>query len=257
MMTYKFIKTHTENGVGIITLNRPEKLNALNFALGEEVDHILDEWDVNDDIRAIIVTGAGDRAFSAGADIHEMADLTVDDTLPLQVKRWDYYWHLATCKKPTIGALNGLAYGGGATVASCFDIRIGCPKTEFKFLAAAYGRLNSTWSLPLLVGLPMAKELLYTGRLIKAEEAASIGLLNHLVKEEDLMSKSMEIATAIAGNYPTSVQSIMKLLHDNIGSPLRNHLDVEWDIVKESLQKVTVKEGFKDFLTRKGKSSQK
>ena len=161
-MTYKFIKTHTENGVGIITLNRPEKLNALNFALGEEVDHILDEWDVNDDIRAIIVTGAGDRAFSAGADIHEMADLTVDDTLPLQVKRWDYYWHLATCKKPTIGALNGLAYGGGATVASCFDIRIGCPKTEFKFLAAAYGRLNSTWSLPLLVGLPMAKELLYT-----------------------------------------------------------------------------------------------
>ena len=103
----------------------------------------------------------------------------------------------------------------------------------------------------------MAKELLYTGRLIGAEEAAKIGLLNHLVKEKDLMTKSMEIATAIAANYPTSVQAIKKLLHDNMGNPLRNHLDVEWDIVKESLQKVTVKEGFKDFLTRKGKPSSK
>ena len=256
-MNYKYIKTHTEDGVGIITLNRPEKLNALSFALGKEVDQVLCDWDVDDNIKAIIVTGAGDRAFSAGADIHEMVDLSIDDTLPLQAKRWDYYWHLATCKKPTIGALNGLAYGGGATVASCFDIRVGCPKTQFKFLAAAYGRLNSTWSLPLVVGFPMAKELLYTGRLIEAEEADKIGLLNHLVDEEELMNKSMEIALTIAGNYPDSVQAIKKLLHDNIGAPLRDHLDVEWNVVQGSLQKLTVKEGFKDFLARKGKSSSK
>ena len=257
MMNYKYIKTHTENGVGIITLDRPKKLNALSFALGEEVDQVLCDWDVDDNIKAIIVTGAGDRAFSAGADIHEMVDLSIDDTLPLQAKRWDSYWHLATCKKPTIGALNGLAYGGGATIASCFDIRVGCPKTQFKFLAAAYGRLNSTWSLPLIVGFPMAKELLYTGRLIEAEEAAKIGLLNHLVAEEDLMHKSMEIALTIAGNYTDSVQNIKKLLHDNIGAPLRDHLDVEWTVVQGSLQKLTVKEGFKDFLSRKGKSSSK
>ena len=83
--------------------------------------------------------------------------------------------------KPLIGAINGLAYGGAALLSSTLDLRIGCERTQFRFLAASYGRVNSTWSLPLLVGLPKAKELLYTGRVVAAEEAERIGLLNQIV----------------------------------------------------------------------------
>ena len=92
-----------------------------------------------------------------------------------------FTWHLATLKKPTIGAINGLAYGGAALLSSSLDIRIGCERSSFRFLAATYGRINSTWTLPMVVGWARAKELLYTARVVSADEALQIGLLNKIV----------------------------------------------------------------------------
>src|SRR5213075_42862 len=162
-MAYDFILTERLDGCALITLNRPEKLNALSFGLMSELGHALTEYEADDAIKAAILTGAGDRAFSAGADIHEMAGLSSEELAERSDIRGRISWHIANYSKPLIGAINGLAYGGAALLSSSLDLRIGCEKTQFRFLAASYGRVTSTWSLPALVGVPKAKELLYTG----------------------------------------------------------------------------------------------
>ena len=108
--------------------------------------------------------------------------------------------------------MSGLAYGGGAVLASSPDFRLGCEHARFRFLAAAYGRINSTWTLPNQVVWPMAKELLFSGRVVEADEARRIGLLNHLVPCDELREKTLEIATTIAGNRHESVMGIKELL---------------------------------------------
>src|SRR3978361_2479784 len=108
--------------------------------------------------------------------------------------------------------MNGLAYGGAAWLSSSLDMRVGCDATKFRFLAAAYGRINSTWTLPNQVGWPVAKELLFTARVVGAEEAYRIGLLNHLVPRAQLRAKTMEIAGMIAGNHRAAVMAIKALM---------------------------------------------
>ena len=176
--------------VAIVTLNRPEVLNALNLQLVREVDTFLTEAEADDGIGAVIITGAGERAFSAGADIHENREFTQEQRDEGAAQRAGYTWHMATCTKPVIGAVNGLCYGGGTVMATSMDFLIGCEKSSFRFLAVNYGQLNATWSLPTLVGWGKAKELLYSGREVFAEEAYHIGLINHLVSSENLMEKS-------------------------------------------------------------------
>jgi hypothetical protein len=166
-MTYENILFEQSDGVAIITLNRPKVLNALSTPLTLELDAAVGKCEADDDVKAIIITGAGEKAFSAGADIHEMAELPPEALEQRGQQRGEATWHMAVCRKPVIGALNGLAYGGGAMLASTFDIRLGCERSRFRFLAATYGRINSTWTLPTIVGMPMAKELLYTGRVVE------------------------------------------------------------------------------------------
>ena len=140
--------------VATVTLNRPEARNALSGALTSELDDVITELNGRDDVACIILTGA-DPAFCAGIDLKALGAGGLGEM------------HVASGRgplpertKPLIGAINGLAYGGAALLSSILDLRIGCERTQFGFLAASYGRVNSTWSLPLLVGLPKAKELL-------------------------------------------------------------------------------------------------
>src|SRR5947209_11088500 len=216
-MAYECILTEHFDAVAVITLNRLEKLNALSFPLVRELDEALTQYEADDAIKAVILTGAGDRAFSAGADIHEMAGLSSEELATRGEVRGRATWHIANFAKPLIGAINGLAYGGAALLSSTLDLRIGCERTAFRFLAASYGRVNSTWSLPLLVGLPKAKELLYTGREVTAEEAERIGLLNQVVPAPELRDTAMHMAETIAKNDGRMVQGIKRLLHEDIG----------------------------------------
>src|SRR5438067_4077701 len=197
-MAYDCILTERFDAIAVITLNRPDKLNALSYPLVRELDEALTQYEADDDIKAVILTGAGERAFSAGADIHEMAGLSSEELASRGETRGRISWHIATYQKPLIGAINGLAYGGAALLSSSLDLRIGCEKTQFRFLAASYGRVNSTWSLPALVGIPKAKELLYTGRVVAAEEAERIGLLNQTVPAAKLREAAVEMAQMIA-----------------------------------------------------------
>ena len=132
-MTYEHLLLDIQDHIGTIKLNRPEVLNAMNRKLFSEIDEAVTQLENDDDVHAIIFTGAGERAFSAGADIHEMAEQArMDNPPPPDPRRAEYSWHIATARKPTIGALNGLAFGGGAVLASSFDIRVGCERTQIQ-----------------------------------------------------------------------------------------------------------------------------
>ena len=251
-MAYQFILTERLDGAALITLNRPDKLNALSFPLISELDQALTEYESDDGVKAVILTGAGERAFSAGADIHEMAGLSSEELAGRQETRGRISWHIADYPKPLIGAINGLAYGGAALLSSSLDLRIGCERSEFRFLAASYGRVNSTWSLPALVGTPKAKELLYTGRAVGAEEAERIGLLNQVVPSAKLREAAIEMAQMIAKNDARMVQGIKRLLHDGMGMDWRGRYNLEDDARASWLAAGHPREGFRDFLERKG-----
>src|SRR5919197_6427478 len=175
-MAYEYILVEKEHGVAILTMNRPDKLNAMNRQLSGELHDAVKQMEADEAIGCIVITGAGDRAFSAGGDIHEQRE---NDRLYSQEEldarsavRLRESYEISACPKPTIGMMNGLAYGGAAVLASSLDMRIGCEThSKFRFLAAAYGRINSTWTLPNQVGWPMAKELLFSARVVEAPEA--------------------------------------------------------------------------------------
>ena len=252
-MVYETLLLEKKNGVGIITLIRPAKLNALSTTLFAEFDRALTEFEEDDEVRVLLVTGAGDRAFSAGADIHEMVEIS--EARPgVPVSRPSaWIWHLANYRKPTIGVINGLAHGGGALMSSIFDIRLGCERTNFRFLAASYGRVNSTWSLPLIVGMPVAKELLFTGRIVEAEEAFRIGLLNRLVPSAELMKTALEMGELIANNDVAAVEAIREMLVSDIGMSWRDMLRNEASIIARSVKSPPPEQSFSGFLERKGK----
>jgi enoyl-CoA hydratase/carnithine racemase len=251
-MSDQNILTERIDKIALITLNRPEKLNAMSYELACDLDQELTRVENDDNVRAVILTGAGPRAFSSGGDIIQMVGMTAEDLAARSESRSQINWHIATFAKPILGAINGLAYGAGAMLSSMLDIRIGCEVTEFRFLAARYGRVNSTWSLPLLVGMAKAKELLYTGRAVKAEEAERIGLLNQVVPSGQLRDTAIDMAQLICENDARMVQGIKRLLHENIGRAWRERYDSEQKARKTSLKSNHPREGFKEFLDRKG-----
>lgn len=252
-MAFELISTDQVDRVAIVTLNRPEVLNALSLKLVGEVDEFLSQAEQDDSIGAVVITGAGERAFSAGADIHENRELSQEQRDEGAALRAKYTWHMAACTKPVIGAINGLCYGGGTVMATSMDFLIGCDKSSFRFLAVNYGQLNATWSLPTLVGWGKAKELLYSGREVFADEAYHIGLLNHLVPSDQLMDKTLEVASGIAKNRPEGVNNIKQLLIEHTGNSIEEQFWTEIDARQGRFRGLTVEEGFADFLERKGR----
>src|SRR5919206_1583592 len=230
-MAYEYILVEKENGVAILTMNRPDKLNAMNRQLSGELHDAVKQMEADEAIGCIVITGAGDRAFSAGGDIHEQREndrlYTQEELDARSAVRSRGSYEISACAKPTIGMMNGLAYGGAAVLASSLDMRIGCEHCRFRFLAAAYGRINSTWTLPNQVGWPIAKELLFSARIVEAEEAYRIGLLNHLVPRAQLRVKTMELAKQIAANHRGAVTGIKKLMLKQMTQNLEQQFDAE------------------------------
>src|SRR5437867_4333510 len=252
-MNYEHILVDIEDGVGILTLNRPDKLNAMNRRLASEMHAAVQLLDADDAVGCIVLTGAG-RAFSAGGDIHEQLDddrrFTDEELDRMRTRRG--YLDISLSKKPTIGMMNGLAFGGAAVVASALDMRIGCEDSKFRFLAAAYGRINSTWTLPNQVGWQIAKELLFSARIVGAEEAYRIGLLNHLVPKAELRAKTMELAKTIAGNNRAAVIGIKELLLKQMTEGVEEQWDEERRFTTEVVRNAKAREAFPEFIARKG-----
>jgi enoyl-CoA hydratase len=251
---YEHILAAVEDGVAIITLNRPEKLNAMNRKLNRELLAAVKAAEADDAIGCIVITGAGERAFSAGGDIHEQlsddAQYSDDQLDSMRDTRRGY--EISACAKPTIGMINGIAYGGAAVLSSSLDMRIGCEGTKFRFLAAAYGRINSTWTLPNQVGWPIAKELLFSARTVEAEEAYRIGLLNHLVPRAQLREKTMWLAKMIAANHRGAVMGIKQLLLKQMVMDLEAQHAAEVEYTTHVLRGAKAKDAFPEFIARKG-----
>jgi enoyl-CoA hydratase/carnithine racemase len=244
-------------GVAILTMNRPDQLNAMNYQLSLELHDAVARMSADDEVGCIVITGAGHRAFSAGGDIHEQRE---DDQKYTQAeldartaRRARGSYEISACPKPTIGMMNGLAYGGAAVLASSLDMRIGCQHCSFRFLAAAYGRINSTWTLPNQVGWPIAKELLFSGRVVEAEEAHRIGLLNHLVPCDQLRDKTMWLGTTIAKNRRESVMGVKALLLRDMGCSLEEQWANERDYTTSVVRGARAEAAFGEFIARKGR----
>ncbi len=253
-MSYEHILVEKEDGVAILTLNRPDKLNAMNRLLGSELRDAVKDADADDAIGCIVITGAGEKAFSAGGDIHEQRE---DDRRyseeQLNARRTRGSFEIGASAKPTIGMMNGLAYGGAAVLASSLDMRIGCENSKFRFLAAAYGRINSTWTLPNQVGWPIAKELLFSARIVEAEEAYRIGLLNHLVPRDQLRAKTMELARTIAGNNRPAVMGIKTLMLRQMKQDLAEQYEEERDFTTHVVKGAKAEDAFPEFIARRGR----
>jgi enoyl-CoA hydratase len=238
-------------------MNRPDKLNAMNGQLSAELHDAVRRMTADDEVGCIVITGAGDRAFSAGGDIHEQREndqaYTQEELDARSAIRSRGSYEISACPKPTIGMMNGLAYGGAAVLASSLDMRVGCEHSRFRFLAAAYGRINSTWTLPNQVGWPIAKELLFSARVVEAEEAYRIGLLNHLVPCDQLRQRTMDLAAMIAGNRRDAVIGIKELLLDHMGQNLEAQWAAERDFTTNVVRGARAEEAFPEFIARKGR----
>jgi enoyl-CoA hydratase len=252
-----YILVEKTQGVAIITMNRPAQLNAMSRQLSEELHAAVTQMSADDEVGCIVITGAGDRAFSAGGDIHEQRE---DDRTQTQEEldargaaRARAGYEIAACPKPTIGMMNGLAYGGASVLASSLDMRIGCEHASFRFLAAAYGRINSTWTLPNQVGWPVAKELLFSGRVVEAAEAHRIGLLNHLVPCAELRAKTLWLGAMIAGNRRESVMGVKALLLQHLGGTLEEQWQNERDYTTRVVRGARAEAAFPEFIARKGR----
>ncbi|MCZ6873343.1 MAG: enoyl-CoA hydratase/isomerase family protein [bacterium] len=256
-MAYDYILVEKTEGVAILTMNRPEKLNAMNRQLTAELHDAVLQMNADDEIGCIVITGAGDRAFSAGGDIHQQLEddrqYTQEELDAKSALRSQGGYEISASPKPTIGMINGLAYGGAGVLSSSLDMRIGCEHASFRFLAAAYGRINSTWTLPNQVGWPIAKELLFTARIVEAEEAHRIGLLNHLVPCGQLRAKTMEIAGMIANNNRAAVVGVKELLLRDMGCNLQAQWANERDYTMNVVRGAKAEDAFPEFIARKGR----
>ena len=244
-------------GVAILTLNRPEHLNAMNAQLSAELHDAVTGACADDEVGCIVITGAGNRAFSAGGDIHEQREndrkYSQAELDELTAVRMRGSYEISACAKPTIGMINGLAYGGAGVLASSLDMRVGCEHASFGFLAAAYGRINSTWTLPNQVGWPVAKELLFSARVVEAEEAYRIGLLNHLVPCAELRAKTMWLAALIAKNRREAVMGVKALLLQDMGCALEEQWTNERHFTTNVVRGAKAEKAFPEFIARRGR----
>jgi enoyl-CoA hydratase/carnithine racemase len=238
-------------GVALLTLNRPEAMNAIDIALAQRLDDTLKALAQDDEVRAIVLTGAGDRAFSAGFDIREMATFDQNAMVIAFVQRDPLMWRIASHPRPIIAALNGMAYGAGALIAAAADLRIGGPRTSFRVTATKYGGANATWTLPALIGIPKAKEILMTGRAVAAEEMLSLGLLNQLVRDDQVLETALTMAEAIAVNPAKGVTWVKSLINGSIGRTLEDGFRAENVAMSGDLKPEAGAVAFAEFLKKK------
>jgi E-phenylitaconyl-CoA hydratase len=214
------------DGIATVTLNRPDKLNAMDWPTYRDITAAFGDIERDASIRVGVITGAGDRAFSAGADLKTMhgADEQRDDWTPWSAtERWDFG---ATTTKPMVAAINGYALAGGLELALVCDVRIASDNAQFGTPEVKWDLLHGygAYRLPQIVGLSHAMELLLTGAFIDAERALAIGLVSRVVPPDQLMPAAYEIARTIASNGPTAVRMTKELVQRGLELPLENYL---------------------------------
>jgi enoyl-CoA hydratase len=218
-MSFENIIVTAENGIGQITINRPAKLNALNVATIQELHDAFENLESNSDVRVIIITGEGEKAFVAGADISEFANFTVEEGAQLAAQGQELLFDFVeNMKKPVIAAVNGFALGGGLELAMACHFRIASDNAKMGLPEVSLGVIpgyGGTQRLPQLIGKGRAMEMIMTAGMISAEEAHRISLVNHVVPQSELLDFTRGIASKIMRNSPFAIGRAIKCVNAN------------------------------------------
>lgn len=249
----EFILYEQTGAVGKITINREKALNALNSTVLEELNQTLDAVNL-EEVRCLILTGAGTKSFVAGADIGEMSSLTKAEGEAFGKKGNDVFRKLEVFPIPVIAAINGFALGGGCEIAMSCDIRICSDNAVFGQPEVGLGitpGFGGTQRLARLVGAGMAKQMIYTARNIKADEALRIGLVNTVYTQEELLPAAEKMAAGIAKNAPIAVRNSKKAINEGLGVDMDQAIVIEEKMFGDCFESYDQKEGMTAFLEKR------
>lgn len=254
MGEYKTLLYEKKEGIGTITINRPEALNALNTQVFKEIYSLLEEIEKDDGVKVVIITGKGDKAFVAGTDIKEMENLACNQARDLAMLARKTIDKIEALKKPVIAAINGFALGGGCELAMACDLRIASEKAKLGQPEINLGIIpgsGGTQRLPRLIGSSRAKRLIFTGELVDAKTAHEIGLVDMVVPHDQLMDESKKLAFTIAGKSKVALALAKSAINRGLGLDLRTGLDYEIECFAQCFATSNQKEGMKAFLERR------
>lgn len=253
MVSFTTLVMQVDGAVAVLTVNRPDKRNALNATVRSEILRALDQLRIADGVRVVVITGAGDKAFIAGADITEFAERTpIEQRAVMEERR--IFDEIAEFPKPVIAMINGFALGGGCEVALACDVRVaarsaklGQPEIKLGIIPGGGG----TQRLPRLIGLGNTMRLVLTGELVGAEEAARIGLVDVLVDDSELRARTMEIARAMAANSPLTLRLAKQAVRAAQEMPLFAGLAYERELFITAFGSADKSEGVAAFLEKR------
>jgi len=248
-----YIKSTMEDGIYTITIDKPESLNALDSQVIEQLSTEIESISGNDKIKVVILTGAG-KSFVAGANISEMSSLDQEEGYKFGMAGASLFRKIETLPIPVIAAVNGFALGGGCELALSCDIRIASDRAKFGQPEVSLGitpGFSGTVRLPKIVGPGMAKELIFSGRVIDAAEALRIGLVNSTTAPEELMNSAMELAKIIASRAPGAVQRSKKAINDSADMDTGEAIENECRLFAKCFTTHEQREGMKAFIEKR------
>jgi enoyl-CoA hydratase len=243
-----------DDGIGLVTFNRPDKLNALNATVIAELGALIQDASRDDGVRGLILTGSGPKAFIAGADISELAEVNGSEGIDLAKRGSRVLREIERLPKPVIAAINGFALGGGCELAMACHIRLAAPNARFAQPEVKLGLIpgfGGTVRLPRLVGRGRATELLISGAMIDAEEAARIGLVNRVVPAESLVDDARALMRTILAQGPLAVRLCLQAVDGTLDRPLDEALALEAKLFGDACASADKAEGTRAFLEKR------
>jgi len=254
MADLKYVLVESRGDVGIVTVNRPDKLNALNAETVNELRIALEQVAKDDAVRAVVLTGAGEKSFVAGADIAELAKMTPLSGIQVSRQGQDTFRFLETMRKPVIAAVNGFALGGGLELALACHFRVASENAKFGLPEVKLGIIpgyGGTIRLPRVVGRGRALELVLTGEMIDAQEAHRIGLVNHVYAQSELMGAAEQLAKKIAANGPVAVALAIEAVDHGYHASTEDALRLEANLFGLLASTQDMREGMGAFLEKR------
>ncbi|WP_285399849.1 enoyl-CoA hydratase-related protein [Lysinibacillus sp. fls2-241-R2A-57] len=252
-MIYKSLLVEVENNIATITINRPP-VNPLNTQVFNELSDVFSKLDEEDDVRAIVLTGSGEKAFVAGADISEMAGLDLVGINKMNKVSRSVFTQIENSTKPVIAALNGMALGGGLELALVCDLRISTEKAKFAFPEVGLGIIpggGGTQRLPKIVGQGIAKELLYFGEMFDAVRALELGIVNKVVPAEEVIPVAKEWAKKLAQKPPVALQMVKQAVNAGSNTDIESGLIIEAACFGNAFSTEDRKEGLNAFVEKR------
>ena len=249
----EMIKFEQRDHVGIVTIDRPKALNALNSQVLDELNEVFDSMDLNT-VRAVVLTGSGEKSFVAGADIGEMSNLSVEEGEAFGKKGNDVFRKIELFPIPVIAAVNGFALGGGCELSMSCDIRICSDNAVFGQPEVGLGitpGFGGTQRLARLIGPGKAKEMIYSAKNIKADEAYRVGLVNNVYPQAELMDEALKLAGKIASNAPIAVRACKEAINEGLQVDMDKAIVVEEKLFGKCFKTEDQIEGMKAFLEKR------